>query len=117
MIGAETRTALARVVLPNSDGRWRPGLFVTARIEGGEEEVGVLIPKTALQSIDGEAVVFVETGDGFASRPVVTGRSDRSHVEVRSGLSEGERYIADGAFVLKARIVTSGLDSHAGHGH
>jgi cobalt-zinc-cadmium efflux system membrane fusion protein len=31
LVGQETRTATARIVLPNPGARWRPGLFVTVR--------------------------------------------------------------------------------------
>ena len=31
VVGEVTRTATARIVLPNPDGLWRPGLFVSAR--------------------------------------------------------------------------------------
>ena len=117
VIAGRTRTALARVVLPNPEGHWRPGLFVTARISVAEEDVAVLVRKTALQTIDDETVVFVPTGEGFQPKPIFLGRSDRDHVEVLSGVHAGDRYVADGSFILKARLVTSGLDPHAGHGH
>ena len=32
LVGEQTRTALARVVLPNPNGHWRPGLFVTGNV-------------------------------------------------------------------------------------
>jgi cobalt-zinc-cadmium efflux system membrane fusion protein len=113
----ETRAALARVVLPNPDGRWRPGLFVTAELSIGGEEVPLLIPKTALQTIDNESVVFVETDRGFEIRPVTVGRSNEGHLEILDGLYPGQRYVAQGTFECKAKIVTTGMDPHAGHGH
>ena len=48
---------------------------------------------------------------------MTTGRSDKKYVELLSGLSPGQRYVAEGAFQLKAKITISGLCSHAGHGH
>jgi cobalt-zinc-cadmium efflux system membrane fusion protein len=116
-IGKDTRTVLARVVLPNPDGRWRPGLYVAARIPAVEQGVSVLVPKNAIQTLDDEAVVFVPTDGGFEPRPVSIGRSNPTHAEILSGLSPGERYVAAGAFALKAEMITSGLGSHAGHGH
>ncbi|MDP7421650.1 MAG: efflux RND transporter periplasmic adaptor subunit [bacterium] len=47
IISAETRTALARVVMPNPDGRWQPGSFVTARVEISTEQVRVVVPNGA----------------------------------------------------------------------
>lgn len=117
VIAKETRTALARVVLPNPDGHFRPGLFITATLTGAELPVSVMVPKSALQNLDGETVVFIRHLDGFKSQPVTTGRMSKTNAEVLSGLAPGQAFVAHGAFELKAKIVTSTMDSHAGHGH
>ncbi|HUU83098.1 MAG TPA: efflux RND transporter periplasmic adaptor subunit [Phycisphaerae bacterium] len=117
IVDEATRTALARMVLPNPDLRWRPGLFVNAELSGDENEASVVIPKSAVQRMEGETVVFVDEGHGLEAVPVSLGRSDARHVEVLSGLSAGDRFVVAGAFELKAKIVTSGLGAHAGHGH
>ena len=62
-------------------------------------------------------MVFVPGEGGFEERVVTTGRSDENHVEISSGLSPEERYVIDGAFELKATLMTDSMDSHAGHGH
>lgn len=112
-----TRTMTARVLLDNEAGKWRPGMFVTGRINVSAEKVPVVTAKDAVQVIDGEHVVFVPEGESFITVPVKTGRSDREHVEITAGLEPGASYVAEGAFNLKAKLVTSSLDSHAGHGH
>jgi membrane fusion protein, heavy metal efflux system len=111
VVSDETRTVLTRVVLPNPDGRWRPGLFVTATIAASETPVAVLIPKTATQTIDGQPSVFVQTPEGFAPRPVTLGRVNETHVEITAGLKAGERYAATETFVLKADL-GKGTGSH-----
>ncbi|MBW1896161.1 MAG: hypothetical protein JRI47_03800 [Deltaproteobacteria bacterium] len=108
---------MARIILSNPKGEWRPGLFITAELTIHEETVPLLVSKAAVQRLDGETVVFVETEEGFESRPVSTGRSNSTHLEVLSGLNTGETYVAKGAFSVKAKIITSGLNAHAGHGH
>jgi cobalt-zinc-cadmium efflux system membrane fusion protein len=104
VVSDETRTVLTRVVLPNPDGRWRPGLFVTATLTASDTPVAVLVPKTAVQTIDGQPTVFVQTPEGFAPRPVTLGRADETHVELTAGLQAGERYAATETFVLKADL-------------
>jgi cobalt-zinc-cadmium efflux system membrane fusion protein len=111
MVSDETRTAVTRVVLPNPDGRWRPGLFVTATLTASDTPVAVLIPKTAVQTIDGQPSVFVQTPEGFAPRPVTLGRPNETHVEITAGLQTGERYAATGTIVLKADL-GKGSGSH-----
>jgi len=117
MADRKTRTALARVVLPNPDRRWRPGLFVKARISVGELRLPLVVPKDALQRLENENVVFVEVKGGFEPRHVTVGRSDESNIEILSGLFAGEQYAARGGFELKAVMMTRDMGAHAGHGH
>jgi len=117
LVGKETRTAEGRATLSNPDGQWRPGLFVKAQIRIGKKDIPLLIPKKAVQTIEGNPVVFVPAEGGFEATPISTGRSDRTHVEIISGLSLGDRYVTEGAFELKATLMTDSMDSHAGHGH
>ncbi len=117
IVSDETRTALARVTLPNKEGQWRPGLFITARLVKEETPVTLLIPKAALQNLEGEACVFLYHREGFEPQNVRVGRTNKTHAEIVAGLKVGQSYVTKGAFELKAKIVTSTLDSHAGHGH
>lgn len=114
LIDRQTRTAQARVVLDNRDGRWMPGLFVTARVSVGRVELPLAVPSGALTTVHGLPSVFVRTGDGFEPRHVVTGRSDGKTVEIVEGLAAGETYAAEGAFILKSELEK---ESFAGDGH
>lgn len=113
----DSRTVLARVILPNNSGVFRPGLFVTAKIMASETQAKVVVPKEAVQSLEGKKCVFIKDEHGFEPLFVVTGSEDTTRVEIRSGLEAGQEYVTIGAFDLKAKIITSTLDSHAGHGH
>jgi cobalt-zinc-cadmium efflux system membrane fusion protein len=104
VVDEQTRTALARAVLPNPNGTWRPGLFVTAMIEVGATDVPLLISKEAVQTVEGKATVFVQTPEGFEARPVTLGRANETHVEVLTGLEPGERYAVSDTFILKAEL-------------
>ena len=102
---SETQTALARVVLPNPDGRLRPGLFVTARLILAARNVAVAVRRSAIQTLESRTIVFVrEDGDKIEARPVELGDSDPKFVEIRAGLSVGERYVAENSFVVKAEM-------------
>ncbi len=104
-------------MLNNEKGRYRPGLFVTAEVKVSSFDIPVLVPGKAVMRIEGKSCVFVSTGKGLKQTFVKTGRYSRTHVEIVSGLEKGQRYVSGGAFQLKAKIITSGLDPHAGHGH
>ena len=113
-IDEHTRTAKARVVLPNTDGHWRPGLFVTAKIAVDEIEVPLLVPKVALQTVEDRLSVFVKTDEGFEPRPVMLGRSTEIYAEVTKGLQSGQQYVTKGAFTLKAELGKEAFgDGHA----
>jgi len=98
-----TRTATARLVVPNPDRRWRPGMFVTAHVLD-PQPAQVAIPRSAVQTLGGRTVVFVATEKGFAPRAVSLGRQGEFMVEVLAGLEPGERYAAGGSFLLKAEL-------------
>ena len=103
VVDQATRTATARVVLDNSDGRWRPGLFVVATV-ARPVRAAVVIARHALHQLHGEAVVFVVEDDIFVARPVVVGDVGRGTVSIASGLSAGERYAAEESFLVKAEL-------------
>jgi cobalt-zinc-cadmium efflux system membrane fusion protein len=118
VLDAATRSLTARVVLPNPDGSWRPGTFVHGSVTTESGQEGLVVEKNAVQILDDEQIVFVSEGPGrFKPVPVVSGESDSNFVKILSGLEQGMKYVAKGAFELKAKIVTSSLSGHAGHGH
>ncbi|HSI60428.1 MAG TPA: efflux RND transporter periplasmic adaptor subunit [Ideonella sp.] len=104
LLGEQTRTARARVVVANPQGAWRPGLYVTVSLVGEGQQVPVAVSVEALQTLDKQAMVFVAAPNGFVARPVRTGRSDGKLVEVLEGLKAGERIAASNTFVLKSEL-------------
>jgi cobalt-zinc-cadmium efflux system membrane fusion protein len=111
IVDQATRTARARVVLPNVDGAWRPGLFVTATVFN-PTPVALVVPRQAIQTLEGRSVVFVVEGDRFEARPIVTGRIGRTRAEVVEGLSPGDRYADQRSFLVKAELA-KGEATHA----
>ncbi len=113
----KTRTFTARCILTKVPADFTPGAFVRARIVVESTDATVVIPREAVQMIEDEAVVFIPEGTTFITAHVQPGMADECHVEIRRGLKPGEHYVARGAFALKAQLVTSGMDPHAGHNH
>lgn len=110
-----TRTAKARMELPNPDGNLRPGLFVTARVAVGSTPASIVVPKSALQSFENRTVLFVRTDKGFEPKPVEVGRQNGTKVEILSGLEAGQTYVSQGAFTLKAQLSKGAFGD--GHNH
>jgi cobalt-zinc-cadmium efflux system membrane fusion protein len=104
LVGQETRTAIARIVLPNAGAQWRPGLFVTVRLVRESAAVPLAVAAAAIQTFRDWQVVFVKYGDWFEARPLELGRTDGQWVEVLSGLKAGDQYAAVNSFAVKAEI-------------
>lgn len=118
LVGEETRTAIARVVLPNEMGQWRPGQFVTGFVSTQTTQtVPVVAPKTALQTFEESTCVFVQTDKGFVPAPVTVGSSNDTHVEIVKGLEQGTRIVVEGAFVIKAEIAKGIMEGKTCSGH
>ena len=111
----DKETRLARVVasVDNPSHALRPGMFITAHIPFQQIQTDIVVPKTAVQSVDGQSAVFVRTSEGFEPRKIITGREDGKSFEVISGLSPGDRIATANTFVLKADLGRG----EAGHAH
>ncbi len=113
LLDKDTRAARVIALLPNAADVWRPGSFITADIPLANQPASLVIPKTALQSINGEPVVFVRTEEGFEKRVIGIGREDEEAVEIIAGLVAGERIAVGNTFTLKAELGKAGTaDQH-----
>lgn len=110
---SDTQSLLARAVVPNSDRRLRPGLFVNGALLLDGITAAAAIRNEALQTIDGKTVVFVKVKDGFEARSVELGITDGRMTEILFGVVAGDRYAGAGSFVLKAELGKS----EAAHEH
>jgi len=108
-----SQSVAARVLLPNSDGRWRPGMAVSAEVTVGSREVPLGVKLPALQRFRDFTVVFAQVGDTYEVRMLELGERDHEHVEVLGGLAAGTEYVVEQSFLVKADIEKSG----ASHDH
>jgi cobalt-zinc-cadmium efflux system membrane fusion protein len=113
LVGEQTRTAVARIVVANPKGLWRPGLPVTVEVIADEKEVPVAIAVEAIQDLRDRKVVFGRYSNELEARPLQLGRSDGRHIEVLGGVKAGEKYAAKNSFVIKAELGKAG----ASHEH
>jgi cobalt-zinc-cadmium efflux system membrane fusion protein len=104
LVGEQTRMAKARIVVANTKGLWRPGLFVNVEVKAGDALIPVTIKNDALQSLGTQQVIFVRDGKRFVPRPVTTGRTDGKHIEITSELAPGTPYAAANSYVIKSEL-------------
>ena len=108
-----SQSTVARAVLDNDDGLWRPGSAVKARITVEQQPAALVVPLAALQVLEGRDVVFVRDGDRYAAHPVRLCKRDGRQVEVLEGLDAGDAVVVEQSYLIKADIEKAG----ASHEH
>jgi cobalt-zinc-cadmium efflux system membrane fusion protein len=108
-----SQSTVARATIANTDGLWRPGSAVKARITVDRQPARLVVPLTALQAFRDWDVVFVRVGDTYEVRPLALGKRDAQRVEVLSGLKAGDQVVVEQSYLVKADIEKSG----ASHDH
>lgn len=103
-IDPETRAAKAIIELENKEETWRPGEFANAAISTAAQNIDLIVPKDAVQTIEGKPTVFVKTDKGFEKREVTIGREDSRHLEILAGIKDGESIAVSSTFTLKAEL-------------
>lgn len=97
-----TRTGQLRIELSNREGLLKPQMYadVTFRIDRG---VKLTVPTSAIIYTGPRRLVFVDLGEGrLRPREVKLGLRSEDGYEVVSGLSEGERVVTSGNFLVAA---------------
>ncbi len=119
-----TRSTRIRLEIDNRNAMLKPGMFARVRIDaplgrmraGGEGHGahaggrGVLVvPRGAIVNTGRRTVAFVETGPGrYVMRNVEIGAVAGDHYVVLDGLSEGERVVERGSFLLDSQARLTG---------
>lgn len=110
-INRDTRRARVYLDVDNPGGLLLPGKYVTARLAstGGEVATAtkpVVVPKDAVQILDGHTTLFVKNTDGsFTARAVELGTPGSDDCEIRRGLASGEEVALHNAFLLKSEVL------------
>jgi Cu(I)/Ag(I) efflux system membrane fusion protein/cobalt-zinc-cadmium efflux system membrane fusion protein len=98
----KTRTARVRVELDNPDGILKPDMFANVQIHAQELKDVLTIPEAAVIRSGRRTLVIVALGEGrFEPREVVLGMdSGEGQLEIREGLTESERIVTSGQFLI-----------------
>ncbi|MBI5434125.1 MAG: efflux RND transporter periplasmic adaptor subunit [Planctomycetes bacterium] len=96
----ESRTASVRIEVANSDGRLKPGMFATVFVSADLGEQLVIDDQAVLETGERQ-LVFVDLGDGHLEpREVELGAQVGERRIVLGGLTEGERVVVSGNFLV-----------------
>lgn len=110
-LNPESRTGAVRIEVKNPHLKLLPDMSVTVetKIALGEN---LSVPKDAIIYSGDKKFVFIDQGGGrFIPRLITVGQKGDEGVEVLSGLSEGDKVVSNGTFLIAAESrLTSGLD-------
>lgn len=100
-VDAGTRTLKARIELPNPARRLVPGMFATLNFAPEAGKQVLLVPSEAVIQTGTRSVVMLAQGDGkFAPVNVEVGSEAQGQTEILSGLSEGQKVVVSGQFLI-----------------
>ena len=99
-VNPQSRTLQARIVVPNTKGRLRPGMYADVTIDLGMTE-GTTIPADALVDTGEAQYVFVALPGGrFEPRPVTVGARTAEKVQILRGVHPGENVVTTANFLI-----------------
>lgn len=91
-----SRSVTVRALMPNENGRLRPGMFLTVTLLKDDVEA-LVVPEQAIVPERSQQYVFiVGEGNVVERREVRSGRRRPGEVEILEGLAGGERVITEG---------------------
>jgi membrane fusion protein, heavy metal efflux system len=116
-VDPQTRTWPLVYELANDEAQLRIGEAATLYVETTTATNTIAVPDSAIVEEDGQSIAFVQlAGEAFEKRTLKLGIRDGNWVEVREGLSEGERIVTKGAYAIRLASVSSVIPAH-GHAH
>lgn len=90
----QTRTMETEIDFQNPSGNLMPGMFCAAYFVHNEKKHALAVPLEAVQrTADQAKVLLVDSQNVIQERPVKLGQEDSTHIEVVSGLTEGDSVI------------------------
>ena len=100
VVDPDTRTVRVRTEVANKDGRLKPDMFANVAIITAAHQTAISIPLSAVLDDGGKSVVFVADGNDYKKKEVTIGIKSEDRVEIVNGLSEGDKVVVKGNYLL-----------------
>ncbi|NNC35127.1 MAG: efflux RND transporter periplasmic adaptor subunit [Croceitalea sp.] len=117
LLNNDTRTVTVRAILANQNELFKPGMFVTGKIQADKNFNGdskLWVPSSAVMWTGEQSLVYIKVKPDepvFEMREVMLGVRKGEQLEVVSGLSLGEEIVANGTFSVDAAAQLQGKKS------
>lgn len=96
-----TRTAQMEIEVPNPGFRLKPGMYARVRLTVERRPEALTVPRNAIVDLDGKRGAFLVEELVAKFVEVKTGLSDGEKIEILDGLTEGQRVVTTGALALQ----------------
>ncbi len=116
-----TRTVTVRATLKNTDDLFKPGMFVTGKLNGEmmmTNEV-ITVPASAVMWTGERSLVYIKTNPNepvFEMREVTIGNRNGENYAVSEGLQNGDEIVTNGTFTVDAAAQLQGKNSMMNQG-
>lgn len=102
-VDPNTRTLQARIVTENPGEKLKNQMYVTAIVVAGTIPKAITVPvASVMRNTENQPFVYVQTGTAqFSRRMVEIGEIQSGRIQILSGLSAGEKVVADGSLFLQ----------------
>ncbi len=108
VVDAQSGTVRTTLIIDNSNGELRPGMFAQVELKFDVKPDALLLPKRAIMTIDNLHSVFVVDTEGKVSRRAVhMGYSSDTTVEIMDGVTLGEQVVIAGQGALKEQSLVN----------
>jgi len=96
------RAVALRAMVPNPDGKLRPGYFARIVLTVAEKEHALIVPENAVVPQGNDKLVYVVNEDGTVDmRPVTLGQRLSGEVEILTGVKAGEQVMTGGHIKIR----------------
>jgi membrane fusion protein, heavy metal efflux system len=103
LVDPASRATSVRITVPNHNQMLKKDMYVKVSINSDQTRSGILVPEAAvLRDEQNLPFVFVQTGNGqYSRRSITLGTHVGSNYEIASGVTPGEKVVAEGALFLQ----------------
>lgn len=109
----ETRTLRVRIELPNRGQRLKAGLFAQVTVRGADRPALVVPAEAVIRTGKRNLVYLSEQAGRFRPVEVQLGEQVGEHIVVLGGLSEGQKVVASGQFLIDSEASLQGVMARA----
>lgn len=110
-VNPTTRTRKARMTLANPQGKLVPGMFVQMQLSGRQSRPTLLVPSESLVRTGKRTLVMVVDNEVFRPLEVQIGREQNGQTEILSGLSQGQKIVLSGQFLIESEASLKGVEA------